>query len=607
MNFNRRIFLLRYLLLSVVGLLAPLLKSKSSSAQTPVYNDEPAPTTLFWDVGGVPGIKSTDDIRISTIYKVQARVKGNTGWGDVPAYETRSKAKKTAVLNQNADLGYYTHLHGWTHTYVNFEMPPGKDVEVKISLVSKVSINKETVIKKASVHPNAFAKSKMDGTDVIVTLNKPCLIAVDINGQMDDNPTGSGYNGPAIHTISIFANQPIAKPNMKAGAEADKTVYIVKVTDKLVPNRGAIGEYEKLNKVKVTTIAFEPGVHNIGPHVKIFSNLRYYIPGDAIVYGGFHTGDFNTQKPALENDRTQGQNIRIFGHGTLSSSLVRHPGYFTTNGPGYVKDQRTPLDERNDVENSWFRAIHVIFAKNVVIDGITIVDSPQATIQLTGKYETVNPRPNTVQWVKILNWRENSDGILNSGNTAIKNCFIRNQDDSLGVGNLSIDNVVQWNDANGAAFIMSLQSESTDPARPTTIKNCYIIYARGIFGGAVFKKEPETGGAAGTYGKNVSFTNITIEDRWPSKDIFSIAIGNKNLTYQGTTFENLSIARLWDLPTPTKDDPKKVKKLKLIFKGFSSTAMIKDFTFKNLKVGGQPVTKPDSAYFETAFATFLFK
>lgn len=41
-----------------------------------------------------------------------------------------------------------------------------------------------------------------------VRRDKPCLVAVDIDGQMDGQDTGMGYKGPPLHTISIFANPP---------------------------------------------------------------------------------------------------------------------------------------------------------------------------------------------------------------------------------------------------------------------------------------------------------------------------------------------------------------------------------------------------------------
>ena len=46
-------------------------------------------------------------------------------------------------------------------------------------------------------------------------------------------------------------------------------------------------------------------------------NKRYYIPGDAIVYGTMNNNKVNSE----------GKNIRIFGHGTLSGDKLPHPNY----------------------------------------------------------------------------------------------------------------------------------------------------------------------------------------------------------------------------------------------------------------------------------------
>ena len=48
-----------------------------------------------------------------------------------------------------------------------------------------------------------------------------------------------------------------------------------------------------------------------------FQNKRYYIPGDAIVYGTMNNNKENKE----------GKFIKIFGHGTLSGDKLPHPDY----------------------------------------------------------------------------------------------------------------------------------------------------------------------------------------------------------------------------------------------------------------------------------------
>ena len=59
-----------------------------------------------------------------------------------------------------------------------------------------------------------------------------------------------------------------------------------------------------------------PGVHDVGLDFMIHANKSYYIPGDALVHGTF-TGDV----------AEHGDNIHIYGHGTLSSDKIPHPDY----------------------------------------------------------------------------------------------------------------------------------------------------------------------------------------------------------------------------------------------------------------------------------------
>jgi hypothetical protein len=635
MNFNRRIFLLRYLLLSIVGLLAPLLKSRSSSAQTsppPVYNNDlTAPTDQNLRVdGAVPGVPQRTEatkkmIKISEHYTVEVRevlTQGKRGpWMEVTAYQTRSQAgdnKPMPAGSPGSDIGYYYHLKDWTHTYVNFEMREGTKVEVQISRLDS------TAITAAVVHPNRALKPRtttslpnpnpaVAGGKAIVTLIKPCLIAVDINGQMDKNHTGAGYYGdpkapiakPAIHTISIFANPLIAKPK----------------TDGTDPN--VVRKFPKDGMPQLTgtgkTLVFMPGVHYIQSPSQLKSGCRYYIPGNAIVYGTFNGTEKDGNDPDKDGDGNT--NIRIFGHGILSGSMNRHPGFYKTSGKykttvvikdsqgkiiykigdmvPYVKDQQIPLDERTrepqQTENNKFRAIAIDSAKGVEIDGITIVDSPQISIEMSGSYQTDIKKQNFVKWVKMIHWRANSDAINTSTNINIEDCFIRNQDDSLGVGNASVKRVVQWNDANGLAFKMGeLSKVPTD--RDIVIEDCDVIYSRCIFagGGQVFAIDgkPE-GGAPKVYGKRLIFRNIVIEDPKPTKGIFFISLGDPlkdkgpgSVSYEGVTFDTITITALPD----DKDLPALFKtSSKPTLRGFSATSEIRNFTFKNLTVGGKKV------------------
>jgi hypothetical protein len=130
-------------------------------------------------------------------YTVRVRsANKDSEWQPAFAFETACKAtvKKTDA--------YFDHLAGWTHAYVNFELTGAAEIEI-------TRVNGQP-IRTAVVHPlrKASACSVKDGK-AFVRLDKPCLVAVDIDGQMDEQNTGKDYKGPPIHTISLFANPPI--------------------------------------------------------------------------------------------------------------------------------------------------------------------------------------------------------------------------------------------------------------------------------------------------------------------------------------------------------------------------------------------------------------
>ncbi|MEC8474690.1 MAG: endo-polygalacturonase, partial [Planctomycetota bacterium] len=136
----------------------------------------------------VPGVAASEH------YAFAIRKLGSNGpWLRPFAFVTTCKQ---GIQGKN---NYFAHLSNWSNTYINFEM--NGPVEIAIRKVSGKPI------RKAAVHPRKKATSCTirDGY-VYVVIEKPCLIAVDIDGQMDDQNTGKGYQGPPIHTLTIFAN-----------------------------------------------------------------------------------------------------------------------------------------------------------------------------------------------------------------------------------------------------------------------------------------------------------------------------------------------------------------------------------------------------------------
>jgi len=478
----------------------------------------------------VPGLKPSGQ------YSIRVRLAETGNWLNAFAFITTCKQ---GIKGKN---GYFSHLSGWSNTYVNFEM---RELPVEV----EISRPYGRPIQKAAAHPVRMAKSCVvrEGK-AYVTIDRPCLIAVDIDGQMDDQDTGrtkkGRYSGPPIHTVTLFANPFIkGRPNTN-----DPDVHLVKPGEK-APSEGTW-----------KTLYFLPGVHDIGIAFPVHANRNYYIPGDAIVYGTMNN----------HGGWEDGHHIRIFGYGTLSGARIIHP----------------KLASPPPAKNSLHDPIFVAGALNTRVEGITLADSAFHSLMLVAGYKP--EKPTDVRWVKIFTWRANGDGINPFGNTLIEDCFIRTQDDSTYVNGRGIRRVVYWNDYNGSTFVLS-----AIPNRKLIVEDCDIIYARAGWhrwsGGRLFNMRGE---GKGRGGEGVVFRNIRVEDPRPTLQHFMVAMqglrpyadpaqrrrGPGDLT--GILFQNIEIAAPSSLAEPD------------ILWG-TPDAQITDLMFDNVTIGGKKISELD--------------
>ncbi len=470
----------------------------------------------------VPGLAASGH------YRVRVRSIGGE-WQSAFAWETACK-----TIEKKTDA-YFDTLAGWTHAYVNFETDGAVEVEI-------TRANGQP-IRTAAVHPRrkAAAWSVVDGR-ALVRLDQPCLVAVDIDGQMDAQDTGKGYKGPPIHTVSIFANPPLAgKP--KPG---NPGVLTVKPGEK-PPTDGPW-----------TTLYFLPGVHDLGLAFPLRANRQYYLPGDAMVYGTLSSRKWG-----------EGKNIRIFGHGTLSGARLKHPGHVQP--------------KVSDKDHGLYRPIEIVGTTDTRVEGITIADSATHSLMLVHPHQPEHP--NAVRWTKIFTWRANGDGINPFGNTLIEDCFLRTQDDSLYVNGLGLRRCVLWNDANGSSFVLSSLSSLGD--RKLVVEDCDVIYSRAKWhhwsGGRVFNLRAENDGPGGA---GVVFRNINIEDPRPTLQQFFLCMTvpppyakREAKSSAGDVarvlFQNISIAAPSVLGEPQ------------MLWG-NANARIRNLTFENLTLAGKP-------------------
>ena len=261
--------------------------------------------------GNVPGLQS------SPYYSIRLRKEGSTSnsWLDTFALVTECTLEKYCNTT-----GYYDHLGNWSNSYINSEMKDGVGVEIEITKLYGEPIT------KATVHPHSASKSCIVQSNgkAYVTIRNTGLFTVDINGQMDDQDTGmlaqnrKNYDGPPIHTLTIFANPFIDnKPSLD-----DTGVYGVQPGEE-IPNQGPWH-----------TLYFLPGIHDVGLSFRLHSNKTYYIPGDAVVYGTMNN----------DKDWSDGGHILIHGHGTLSGDQLPHPNHADPPVPNNMHWKFDPIE-----------------------------------------------------------------------------------------------------------------------------------------------------------------------------------------------------------------------------------------------------------------------
>ena len=191
-------------------------------------------------------------------------------------------------------------------------------------------------------------------------------------------------HNPVLHPMLVFANPP----------EAD-------VPDPADP----------------TVVYFGPGVHHPGLNQPIRSNQTIYLAGGAWVEGAFVADG-----PV--------ENVTIRGRGIISG-LFFDTGQQTSNtqlGIGLI-----------DIPNQ--------SSKNVLIEGITLVDAPRFNIRALSQ-------DTTIHGVKEIAWWFNTDGLVGGNKSIIEDSFVKVNDDSIKLhwGDTIVRRNVLWQLENGGTF-----------------------------------------------------------------------------------------------------------------------------------------------------------
>jgi hypothetical protein len=206
-------------------------------------------------------------------------------------------------------------------------------------------------------------------------------------------------------------------------------------------------------------IYFGPGVHKTGP-IEVKSGQTVYLAGGAIVRGQIlpdekpthsaRTG-LNHYGPLIHVQNAS--NVRVRGRGILDGGDMPHAS----------------------------RALVVIAgSSDVQVDGIVIRDSPNWAVSMHGGSERV-----TVTNVSQISGRLNSDGInsVNSRAIRIRNCFVRNRDDSIVIkttqpkgeaSDILVEGCVIWNDWG---YALGITYETRAPIHGVVFRDCDVLDA----------------------------------------------------------------------------------------------------------------------------------
>ncbi len=178
-----------------------------------------------------------------------------------------------------------------------------------------------------------------------------------------------------------------------------------------------------------------PGVHQLGSDVQLHSGETVYLAGGAWVEGAFHGTDV--------------QNVVIKGRGTIDGLFM------DTGNQAQNKKQPGLIDILCDTGGDPARTCATNpTSRNVLIDGITLVDGPRFNVRALSEYTTIRN-------VKMIGWWINTDGIVAGDKSLVEDNFVKVNEDSLKLfwGDSVVRDNVVWQLENGAPFMLSWNIE----------------------------------------------------------------------------------------------------------------------------------------------------
>ncbi len=211
-----------------------------------------------------------------------------------------------------------------------------------------------------------------------------------------------------------------------------------------------------VNKDDTDVLYFGPGVHFVDKKLELQDGQTVFIDEGAVVYGAVTA--------------TDKKNVSVIGYGILDNSRMRRANEI--NGCSILDPNAGEMTGNPVFFNR---------CENVVVDGITIVDSSGWNLYIDGCSNVL------IDNIKLIGmWRYNADGcdFCNCTNAIIKNSFLRTFDDGivikgfklnnhLPLQNILAENCVLWCDWGRA---LEVGAETSAPYMSgIRFKNCDII------------------------------------------------------------------------------------------------------------------------------------
>jgi hypothetical protein len=298
-------------------------------------------------------------------------------------------------------------------------------------------------------------------------------------------------------------------------------------------------------------IFYGPGIHEVGS-LTVPSGKTVYVAGGAIVRGvilpdeKFHISSYSGLKTYAPTFTLKGQKIVFRGRGIVDGSRC------TTHA----------------------RNLLMVRGQDIQIEGVILRDSSTWTIPIRQSDRV------TVQNVKLLGYRANSDGIdiCNSRDVTVDGCFIRTLDDLIvvksdkgqgEVRHVVAQNSVLWNEVAHALSVGAELRENVDDVRFT---DCDVIHDLG----REWTLRVYHCDAARI--SNVRFENLRIEE---TKRLISLWIG-KAVWTRDEARGHIDHVVFRDIHAAGKDP-------RLEFTGFSETNAIENVTLTNVTINGKPL------------------